>query len=114
MGEESSWRETFLPEHELLLCCARTRFSDAHAARVRELMAAGVNWEGALSLALTHAVMPLLHRDLLLVGSEEAPAPFREKLRALCLANSYRNLSLIVKLLTVLTHLNANGIHHGV
>ncbi len=34
------------PEHSLLLLCARPRLDEAAARRIRELIAAGVDWAG--------------------------------------------------------------------
>ena len=100
------WRS----EHELLLICARTRGAEAHAERARQLIHGGIDWAGLLTLALDHGLMPLLYRNLFILGPEAAPAPFVDNLRALAMANGYRNLSLTAELLRVISLLEANGV----
>ena len=110
MGEESFWRETFLPEHELLLCLARTRGAQAQAERARELLRGGIDWPAFLMTALDHGVMPLVYKNFPILGPEAAPASFLSDLRALYLANTYRNLSLTRELLNVLAMLESVGV----
>lgn len=97
-------------EHELLLICARTRGAEAHAERARQLVRGGIDWAALLTLALDHAVMPLLYRNLFILGPEAVPAPFVDNLRALAMANTYRNLSLTAELLRVVSLLEDNGV----
>lgn len=110
MGEESSWRETFLPEHELLLCVARTRGAHTQAERAHELLRGGIDWPAVLMTALDHGVMPLLYKNFPILGPETAPASFLSDLRALYLANTYRNLSLTRELLNVVAILESVGV----
>src|SRR5512136_452341 len=110
MVEQSSWRETFLPEHELLLCIARTRGAQAQAERAHELLRGGIDWPAVLMTALDHGVMPLVYKNFPILGPETAPAAFLSDLRALYLANTYRNLSLTRELLNVLTTLESVGV----
>ena len=110
MGDESSWRETFLPEHELLLCLARTRGAQAQAERAKELLRGGIDWPALLMTALDHGVMPLVYKSFPILGPEAAPASFLSDLRALYLANMYRNLSLTRELLNVLAMLESVGV----
>jgi hypothetical protein len=97
-------------EHELLLSCARTRGAEAQAERARQLVRGGIDWAALLTLALDHGVMPLLYRNLFILGPEAAPAPFVDNLRALAMANTYRNLSLTAELLRVISVLEDNGV----
>ncbi len=110
MVETSSWRETFLPEHELVLCMARTRGAQAQAERAQELLRGGIDWPAVLMTALDHGVMPLLYKNFPILGPETAPAAFLSDLRALYLANTYRNLSLTRELLSVLAILESVGV----
>ena len=98
------------PEHELLLCVARTRAAEAHAEWARALAHAGVDWASTLMLALDHGVMPLLHRNFFILGPQAAPDRFVRDLRALYLANTYRNLSLTAELGRVLALFEADGL----
>jgi hypothetical protein len=110
MPETSPWRETFLPEHELLLCMARTRGAQAQAGRAQEVLRGGIDWPAVLMTALDHGVMPLLYKNFPVLGPETAPASFLSDLRALYLANTYRNLSLTRELLNVLAMLESVGV----
>jgi hypothetical protein len=110
MTDASSWRETFLPEHELLLCLARTRGANAQAERAQELLRGGLDWPAVLMTALDHGVMPLLYKNFPILGPEAAPASFLSDLRALYLANTYRNLSMTRELLNVLAMLESVGV----
>jgi hypothetical protein len=98
------------PEHELLLCMARTREAEAHSERARELLRGGIDWPVVLTSAVDHGVMPLLYQNFPILGPETAPASFLSDLRALYLANTYRNLSLTRELLTVLALFESEGV----
>ena len=54
----------FTPEQELLLCCARTRFSDLYSNRVEQLVKNGLDWETVIELAETHKLTQLLYKNL--------------------------------------------------
>jgi hypothetical protein len=98
------------PEPELLLICSRTRGAEAQAARARELVRGGMDWAALLTTALDHGVVPLLYKNLFILGPEAAPAPFVDNLRALAMANTFRNLSLTAELLRVIALLESNGV----
>jgi hypothetical protein len=98
------------PEHELLLCVARTRGAGAHAARARELASGRIDWAFLLVAALDHGVMPLLYRNFDILGPGAAPDRFAHDLGALYLANRYRNLALTAELARVLGLFEASGL----
>jgi len=100
----------FEPQNELLLCLARTRGAQAQAERAQELLRGGIDLPALLMTALDHGVMPLLYKNFPILGLEAAPASFLSDLRALYLANTYRNLSLTRELLSVLTTLESVGV----
>lgn len=100
----------FEPQNELLLCLARTRGAQAQAERAQELLRGGIDWPALLMTALDHGVMPLLYKNFPILGLEAAPPSFLTDLRALYLANTYRNLSLTRELLNVLTTLESVGV----
>jgi hypothetical protein len=54
----------FTPEQELLLCCARTQFSDLYSHRVEGLVKNGLDWETVIELAETHKLTQLLYKNL--------------------------------------------------
>jgi hypothetical protein len=98
------------PEHELLLCMARTRGAEVQAERAQELLRGGIDWPAVLMTAVDHGVMPLLYKNFHILGPETAPASFLSDLRALYLANTYRNLSLTRELLNVLAMFESAGV----
>jgi len=51
-------------EIALLLCCARTFFSEEHARELSSLASGTVDWTEVLELAQLHGVLPLVHRNL--------------------------------------------------
>ncbi len=97
-------------EHELLLLVARTRHAEAVADRARALVKGGVDWPLTLMSALDHGVMPLLYRNFFVLGPGAAPDRFVRDLRALYLANEYRNLSLTAELVRALALFEASGV----
>jgi hypothetical protein len=103
-------RPAMRPEHELLLCIARTRGAEAGAERVHQLIRAGIEWPVALMAAVDHGVVPLLHRNFFVLGPGAAPARIVRDLRALHLANAYRNLALTAELGRVLGVFEAAGV----
>ncbi len=98
------------PEHELLRLVARARDARAYGERARALVERGVDWPLVLMTALEHGVMPLLHRNFFTLGPGAAPDVFARDLRALYLANEYRNLSLTSELVRVLALFEAEGV----
>jgi hypothetical protein len=103
-------RPAMRPEHELLLCIARTRGAEAGAERAHQLVRAGIEWPVALMAAVDHGVVPLLHRNFYVLGPGAAPARIVRDLRALHLANAYRNLALTAELGRVLGVFEASGV----
>jgi hypothetical protein len=51
----------FTPEQELLLCCARTQFSDLYSDRAEQLAKDGLNWGTVFNLAEIHKLTQLLY-----------------------------------------------------
>jgi hypothetical protein len=54
----------FTPEQELLLCCARTQFSQPYSNRVKQLVQNGVNWKTVIDLSEIHKLTQLLYQNL--------------------------------------------------
>ena len=93
-------------EHELLLCCARTRVCE----RVREFAAAEVDWEYLFLLARRHSVVPLVYLQLERYASDLAPAEKLSQLKKHYLENSARNTILTAELCTLITLFADSGI----
>ncbi len=94
------------PERAILLHCARVGPGKGDIGNILEQ---GIDWEGLLSMALRHGMMPLLYRHLK-DCPEAVPAPFLEKLRGLFHRNLARNLLLTEELLRLLDLLQRHGI----
>jgi hypothetical protein len=74
-------REGVRPEVELFLCCARTRLSERHVARLRQLLDGALDWDFILSFAESHSLIPLLYSHLHARAPEKVPPRVYEKLR---------------------------------
>src|SRR5258705_8905858 len=80
------------PEHELLLCCGRTRSNSEIVDRLRTLARVVSDWEYLFLLARRHAVVPLLYIQLRQHASDLVPGEFLVQLRQRYQENAARNL----------------------
>src|SRR5258705_2858662 len=80
------------PEHELLLCCARSRSNSEIVERLRTLARVVSDWEYLFLLARRHAVVPLLYIQLHQHDSDLVPAEFLAQLKQRYQENAARNL----------------------
>ncbi len=80
------------PEHELLLCCARTRSNSEIVDRLRTLARAISDWEYLFLLARRHAVVPSLYIQLRQHASDLVPGEFLVQLKQRYQENAARNL----------------------
>src|SRR6266568_8868434 len=94
------------PEAELLLCCARTRLTDAIAERLELLVRSRVDWEWLLRTAHSHGLLPLLYRHLG-PSPDAVPAAIRAELRQQFETNARRSLRLAAELLRLRDQLAA-------
>src|SRR5215217_5827254 len=97
-------------EHELLLCCARTRASDRVVARLRELAASDVDWEYLFLLARRHSIVPLLYLQLDRHASDLVPAEKLRELKQHYFENSARNTILTAELCRLISSFADSGI----
>lgn len=97
-------------EHELLLCCARTRMDAGRASRIRVLVREGVEWAYLLRTALPHGMMPLLYWHLQAVCPETVPKVVLAHLRDYFHRTVQTNLLLTGELLHILELLEGHGI----
>jgi hypothetical protein len=81
-----------------------------HAAQIKHLTRAGLNWSRLLRTAEPHGMMPLLYWQLKTICPESVPPSALQELRDHFHANSRRNLFLVTELLEVLTLFHSNGI----
>jgi hypothetical protein len=70
----------FTPEQELLLCCARTQFSDSYSDRVEQLARHGLSWKTVIDLSETHKLTQLLYQNLRTSCPGVAPADVMRQL----------------------------------
>ena len=80
------------PEHELLLCCVRTRSNSEIVDRLRTLARVVSDWEYLFLLARRHAVVPLLYIQLRQHASDLVPGEFLVQLKQRYQENAARNL----------------------
>ena len=90
------------PEHELLVCCARTDF-DAVQQRVNCLLQNPLDWSYFVGLARRHGVVSLLYHNIHPAFEAKIPAPVLDNLRHYVQDNARRNLLLTSKLLQILS-----------
>lgn len=95
-------------EQELLLLCARTRFSGEHAGRGAELVSRGPDWERLIAAAGVHGVLPLIARAL--AGVPAVPATALERLAEASRAVARRSAWLTAELFRVLDLVAAAGV----
>lgn len=98
------------PEHELLICCARTRLDAEAIARIGVLLQKGIDWVYLLRTAKSHGMMPLLYWHLNATCPKGIPKANLDQLRDHFHANAQRNLFLTGELVRLLKLLEAHGI----
>jgi Uncharacterised nucleotidyltransferase len=101
---------SLLPEHELLLHCARTATTSYGAAEIITLIGKGIHWDCLLCIAFRHRLAPLLYWQLNMTCPEIVPRPFLDRLRELYQANARRNVSLTIQLLKILEIFDVHGV----
>lgn len=98
---------TYQPEFELLLSSARTA---PDAARIKALIANGVDWRTFLDLATHHGVRLLVYRSLRTVCWNQIPAEIQTEWQEAYQSLTGKNLFVTGELLRVTTELQAFGI----
>ena len=99
-----------VPEHELLLCCARTSAGGDVVARVRELAAGQIDWEYLFLLARRHAVVPLVYLQLKRHAADVVPNEHLRLFKQNYLENSARNTVLAAEMCRLIGLLAEAGI----
>lgn len=98
------------PEHELLLCCARTQATESVARRLQLLAAAGVNWDYLFQLARRHSVVPLVYTQLLQHAPDLVPQKHLSRFKKNYQENLARNLVLTAELVRIIRALSDAGV----
>jgi Uncharacterised nucleotidyltransferase len=96
-------------EMELLIQCARASI-EPHAERIRELVAAGLNWPRLWNLSQRNGLSPLLYFHLSQICAASVPAERIEFLRDYFQKNSAFSLLLTGELVRLLKSFSENGI----
>jgi Uncharacterised nucleotidyltransferase len=94
----------------LLVECARASVDAESAARVRGIVAAGLNWDRLLTLARRHGLAPLLYCHLRDVCASSVPAESSAALRDYVQKNGALAVLLAGELVRLLELLEASGI----
>jgi len=97
-------------ESQLLLACARVTIDARQQQKIRELIAAGPDWELLIMTARRHGLCSLLHRHLSAVDQEHMPSAVSGRLATLASNYRRRNLVLVAELLRVVAILGKAGI----
>jgi hypothetical protein len=100
----------FTPEQELLLCCARTRFSVLYSDRVRQLAQDGLQWDTILDLSETHKLTQLVYHNLKTNCPEIVPPQVMQQLQGLYSTHVQYILFLTGELVSLVKEFSARGI----
>lgn len=99
------------PEHELLLCCARTYIDEKTEVRIVSRVENGIDWECLTDLALQHRLVNLLYFQLNNICPESIPKNVLGNLRDIFNINVRSNLFLTGELIRILEILKSKGIN---
>lgn len=102
--------QTERPEHELLLCCARTQSSESVIRRLQLFAAAEIDWDYFFQLARRHAVVPLVYTQLHEHASDLIPQKHLYRFKKNYQENVARNLVLTAELARILSSLSDAGV----
>ncbi len=86
------------------------RVTPERDARVRSLLAEGIDWQRAIHMASRQAVLPLVYRCLEAEFAHALPGPAAESLRRAYAGNSVRNLHLTRELIRLSAVLERGGV----
>ncbi|HSE30940.1 MAG TPA: nucleotidyltransferase family protein [Pyrinomonadaceae bacterium] len=98
------------PEHELLVCCARTEADATVSSRARVLLSEKIDWEYLFQLARRHSVVPLVYTQLQTLAAELVPPEWMAQFKTSYQENVARNLVLTSELNALIRALNDAGI----
>lgn len=103
-------RPLFTPEQELLLCCARTQFSDSYSDRVEQLVSDGLDWKTVIDLSETHKLTQLLYQNLKTSCPDIVPADVLRQLDEIYADQAQFILYLTGELVSLVKRFSAMGI----
>jgi Uncharacterised nucleotidyltransferase len=97
-------------EFRLLLLCARTRVEPQQRELIRALDLKDLDWGFILDKARSHALIPLLYRNVSELCADRVPPAVFEQLESAYTTNAERNLVLTSELIKLLRNLESAGI----
>ena len=106
VGETLEIRDEF----RLLLLCARTRVEPQQRELIRALALKQLDWEFILDKAQSHALIPLLYRNLSEFCADRVPSAVLQQLESVYIANAKRNQVLTAELIKILRILESADI----
>jgi len=98
------------PEHEVLVCCARSRLRPEDEQRLRALASGRIDWVYLMSAADRHGMTPLVSWHLKGACPEFVPSLLRSRLKTFFSRNQARNLFLSAELARLLAALGDAGV----
>lgn len=101
---------TSRPEHELVVCCARTQVNEQTIAQIKTLLERGIDWDYLYRFARRHFVLSLLYLQLSTIAPASVPPEELSRLRDEYQKNAGRNLYLTNELGRILKHFESAGI----
>jgi hypothetical protein len=107
----ASWAPTtFCPEQVLLLAACRSGGDPDALRSVQTLVGQSTDWSYLVSLAKSHAVLPLLAQGLKSLNHSTVPRDIQASLETFCAEQRKRNLLLTAELVRILAALQNRGI----
>ncbi len=103
-------RAEFAKEAELLLCCGRPSIDQATAERIRQIVAAGPDWDEVFRMSMSHSLLPLVCQNLKDVASDFITKQIHNRLERYYQAHALNNRFLSIELVKILKLLESNGV----
>jgi hypothetical protein len=101
---------TSRPEHELLVCCARTNVNEQQAAHIKSLLEQRIDWDYLYTFARRHSLLSLLYFHLGRIAPASVPAHELDRLKDYYQKNAGRNIYLTGELIRILQDFESAGI----
>lgn len=98
------------PEHDLLLCCARTHLNTKTVETIRTLVQTKIKWNYLIQTASNHGLMPLLYYSLSKISSDKIPEEVLNSLKKRFYENLAHNLARSAELQRILALLAVSNI----
>lgn len=107
---DSDFEAVLSPEAKMLVLAARVRLDAETSRQMKDLLEAGLRWDGLLSMAERHRMKPLLCWHLITRFADLVPPETLAELKKRLHYQTARNLFLTARLLEILDLFERNGI----